>query len=531
MIKNREGRRARKDFSFPLFRRKARKYRGLQARMTTSYVWVTVALVLVLECLNVALLTGNLSFSASQETAAIAAKDAAASVEQRAQIYALEAALLAHGSALDPRTTFQPGQPTTLAPPDARASFDLPYSSQLPFANQKSAVGQHVGFALLIMPDGHIAASTDAQHYPGSMPAAALLPDKKDSIVRALKGIAASTADLPATGSNVWAVKPVSSRDHTFIGAVYVQEPVVAIPLPLIVSYPLQGALVIFLLLLLLAPLVGSRFGMMTTHGLIGRVHNLVLATTRVANGDYTRLVEVSRPDEIGQLEQQFNRMAQQLAESIAQRQALAAQNARLAERARISRELHDAISQDLFSLRMLTDGLHMALPEDSRLQPHIATLEHTTTNMTREMRALLLEMRPARLEHLGLSAAIEDLAATYRERLGITVITTLSATPLNPRIEHTLLRIAQEALSNAVRHASATVITLSLVPREDMVILLVEDNGKGFSPLEYSSQHGLGLQLMQERVRELRGSFVLESIPGRGTRISVCLQQEEGTY
>jgi CubicO group peptidase (beta-lactamase class C family) len=95
-----------------------------------------------------------------------------------------------------------------------------------------------------------------------------------------------------------------------------------------------------------------------TTRGLVERVRNLATATTRFADRTYTQRVSVSRNDEIGLLEHQFQCMAEQLAESIAQREKLAEQNARLAERARISRELHDAISQDLFSLRMATGGL-----------------------------------------------------------------------------------------------------------------------------------------------------------------------------
>lgn len=293
---------------------------------------------------------------------------------------------------------------------------------------------------------------------------------------------------------------------------------------PPLTTYPVQGALVMIMVILLVAPVIGGLFGTMTTRGMVGRVRKLVTATTQFAHGKYAQRVRVTRNDEIGQLEAQFNRMAEQLEESIAQREMLADQNARLAERARISRELHDAISQDLFSLRMLADGLHMALPEDSDLQPQIVTLEQTATNMIREMRALLLEMRPTQLAHLGLAAALEDLAASYRTRLGITVTTTIALVLLEDRVERTLLRIAQETLSNAVRHGDAKVITLSLAPQEDTIVFSIVDNGKGFSLEEGLTQHGLGLRLMQERVHELHGGFELKTTPGQGTCIQVCL-------
>ncbi len=263
-----------------------------------------------------------------------------------------------------------------------------------------------------------------------------------------------------------------------------------------------------------------------------GGILVLVRASTRFADGDYTQRVQVRRPDEVGQLEQQFNRMAEQLVASIAQQQALAEQNARMQERARISRDLHDAVSQNLFSLRTLIDGLQAAIragAETTALQPHIALLEQTTDTMTREMRALLLEMRPPQLEGLGLAEALQALAEAYTSRLGIAVTTSISsAVRLRAPTEQTLLRIAQEALSNAARHANATLIALSLAPREQMVCLTVTDNGRGMNLEESGKAHGLGLRLMQERVQELRGSFMLDTAPGQGTRLEICVPQEE---
>ena len=295
-----------------------------------------------------------------------------------------------------------------------------------------------------------------------------------------------------------------------------------------VVSYPWQGALVMSILIVLTAPLLGGLFGSITTRRIIQRVQQLVEVTTHIAAGDYTLRVSISGNDEIGQLEDQFNRMAGQLAENMASREALAKENACLGERARISRELHDAISQDLFSLRMLTDGLRQALPTDSRLQPRVAAVEQTTKRMIREMRALLLELRPTPLEQQGLVTALQALAALYRDRCDVTVTTTIEEISLAARIEHALLRISQEALSNAVRHGEATVIRVSLELQKEEVALTIADNGKGFSRDEGEPHHGLGLDLMQERAHELGGSFELKTAPGHGVRIHVCLPQEE---
>jgi signal transduction histidine kinase len=299
------------------------------------------------------------------------------------------------------------------------------------------------------------------------------------------------------------------------------------VPLAQVENYPWMAALLLIGLILLVAPALGGFFGMLTTQDLTQRVQLLVGATSQMAGGNYAHRVRVSGDDEIGQLEQQFNHMARQLAESIEARAEFAKQHAQFAERTRISRELHDAISQDLFSLRMATGGLQTALApcaQANTLQPYIETLQEATTRMIQEMRALLLELRPGQLKQSGLAVALEELATAYRTRLGITVITQISLVQLDTKMELALLRLVQEAFTNAVRHADATIITLSLQPTSQGIECCVTDNGKGFDLATRATQHGLGLHLMEERVSELQGSFLLDTTPGRGTRIQVTL-------
>jgi signal transduction histidine kinase len=211
----------------------------------------------------------------------------------------------------------------------------------------------------------------------------------------------------------------------------------------------------------------------------------------------------------------------------VRQRQNLAEENARLAERARISRELHDAVSQDLFSLRLLSDGLQTSVVQDPTVQVHLATVQQTTARMSRALRALLLEMRPPELEHLGLAEALEALAALYRARLDIVVTTHLAPVTLPPTQEHALLRIVQEALNNAARHAEATALTIDLDTDQHGIRLRVLDDGRGFTPGGTEIAQGLGLRLMRERVQELGGKLALESAPEEGTRLTVWLPQQ----
>jgi signal transduction histidine kinase len=180
-----------------------------------------------------------------------------------------------------------------------------------------------------------------------------------------------------------------------------------------------------------------------------------------------------------------------------------------------------------VFSLRMLADGFQAALPEDSALQPQITALVQTTTSITRELHALLLEMRPLQLEHQGLAEALEALASIYRTRLGLTVTTALTPVSLTPQAEHTLLRIAQEALTNAVRHGHATTITLNLHAQQQTIVFTITDDGQGFEPTRQGTAQGFGLRLMQERVQEMQGTFEVQTTPGRGTCVSIYLPKE----
>jgi signal transduction histidine kinase len=495
---------------------------GLQARMTLSYVWVTVVSLLLLTGLAITLLAVVITGGVLPAEANDALKPL---VVQQAQVYALETSLQASGSALNPQTTFQPGHPETLLPPHGSNALTIPYM------NTGTGGASPSAFALLIAPTAEIVASSAPGHYLPNAPVSTLLPQRLPAITNALAGRAGSGIDNLTTLGVIYAVEPVWSQKHTTLGAIYVQAPIRSLHASLVMlldSWAFVGIVFLCGFLLLAAPLLGGLFGTLTTRGLVRRVQRLEAATAQVAAGKYTERVSVWRRDEIGRLEAHFNQMAAQLAESLSARQELAAQHARLAERARISRELHDTISQEVFSLRMLADGLQAALPADSVLQPQMSALEQTTSSIAREMQALLLEMRPLQLEDQGLAEALEALAGLYRTRLGLKVMTSITPVRLPPQAEHTLLRIAQEALTNAVRHGQAATITLHLHQQRHTIAFTITDDGQGFDPAAQGRAHGFGLRLMQERVRELHGTFEIRSGPGQGTSVSIGLPQEE---
>jgi serine phosphatase RsbU (regulator of sigma subunit) len=310
-------------------RKTVKMWSRLQMRMTISYVVLSVAIALLLELL----LSLTWFFVAPQlPFVYLSALDSA---KQSAQIYALVAAVQGGGDALDPHSTFQPGQPSSLVLPAGYSAEKIDYIN----TNSPPQMGK---FVLLLSPDGKILASTYPARYPVSTPSALLLPKQIPIINNALAGKAGSADESTAAGHIVVAVEPVWGKGRKPIGAIYVQETP---------QLGLTGGLFPFLQFLLFTALfwliitvpIGVLFGVLTTRGQVGRLDRLVSATAKFANGDFTQRVPISRQDEIGQLERQFNQMAGQLVENMAQRQALIEQNARLEERTRIEQELRTA--------------------------------------------------------------------------------------------------------------------------------------------------------------------------------------------
>lgn len=299
----------------------------LQGHMTISYVGVSVVTALLIELLLFVIFLAVFSPLIDQNVQDIA--------RRTAQSYALEVADQGGGMALNPHSTFQPGQPYSLVLPEGDVS------QQTSYIGARSHAPQMGEFALLLTPNGQILASSSPARYPIWAPAAQLLPQQKQLIRNALAGRGGSKVEITAQGHVVSASEPIWSKDGKPIGAMYVQ----------VISITFGGNILSFagfwlatgLFWLVLTAPVGAIFGVLTTRGLVQRLHRLVSATAQFANGDYTQRVQVKKPDEIGQLEQQFNTMAQHLVESMKQRQILSEQNARLEERTRIEQELRTA--------------------------------------------------------------------------------------------------------------------------------------------------------------------------------------------
>jgi signal transduction histidine kinase len=338
-------------------------------------------------------------------------------------------------------------------------------------------------------------------------------------------------------GKLVWATAPVQAPkaiqaqktgsakpvpELAPVGTVYVQVP--DAPPAAFNFEAIRPLLQAGLILLAVSLPVGVLFGYLTTRSPVRRLGRLAAGSARIAEGNLHLALPPGPLDEVGRLERQFNKMAVRLQQARERERRLAEEAARVTERTRIARELHDAVSQDLFSLALLAGGLERALPESSTLREKATEMRRVVAETVQEMNALLLELRPSLLAERGLLPALDELCSTYRSRLGVTVSADLEHLNLPPPAEHAVFRAAQEGLSNAVRHAAARTISLSLRQHGDSAELRVADDGRGFDAAAGGSGTGLGLALMRERMAELGGTVAVTSVPGGGTCLSVRL-------
>ncbi|QHT64121.1 sensor histidine kinase [Paenibacillus lycopersici] len=192
-------------------------------------------------------------------------------------------------------------------------------------------------------------------------------------------------------------------------------------------------------------------------------------------------------------------------------------------ERQRLARELHDAVSQQLFAISMTATAVSRTLEKDwERAKRQVQLIEEMASVAQSEMRALLLHLRPVHLDGKHLSQALHSLVDELKQKVPMTITLEADvAVKLGGEAEDHLFRIAQEALSNSLRHSKADQLNIYLQQAGNFVRLTVQDNGVGFHA-EEKKQTSYGLLTMEERVNELGGSMKLITSPGNGVIIDI---------
>jgi PAS domain S-box-containing protein len=237
----------------------------------------------------------------------------------------------------------------------------------------------------------------------------------------------------------------------------------------------------------------------------------------------------------LGKTGRQFRPDEVVLLTSIADQVGVAVENARLyqqaeqlaimEERERLARDLHDAVTQSLYSLTLLAEASRRLIKsgELERASEYITRLGETAQETLKEIRLLVYKLRPPALEREGLVGAIQQRLGAVERRAGVKAHLIASDTiQLSAPLEEGLYRIAQEALNNALKHAKASSVTVRIVTADEHIVLEVEDNGIGINPETVDCREGMGMASMQERAKRLGGTMQVHSAPGQGTRVSV---------
>lgn len=284
--------------------------------------------------------------------------------------------------------------------------------------------------------------------------------------------------------------------------------------------------------------LIASSVYLLVHWLIVRRVEAFQIPLTQFADGEHdARLpIKPGPTDEIGQLANTFNQMADQL-QIQAQEQELRTelkQRAIREERERISRELHDGMAQILGYVNTKVTAVRLMLKkkDNEGAEEHLLQLEEAARELFVDVREAILGLRMNDQDGIGFTAAIQEYSQQFSRLSNIPVDLKVDSGAeslrLDAEIELHLLRIVQEALTNVRKHASADEAWIALELDDENITLTVGDDGRGFDPSQDHSDKPthFGLRTMQERAEAIGAHFSVDSVPGAGTRIKVILNR-----
>ena len=204
--------------------------------------------------------------------------------------------------------------------------------------------------------------------------------------------------------------------------------------------------------------------------------------------------------------------------------QALQSRDIIKKERGRIARDLHDTVSQELFAASMILSGVSQMADQLSKEDLHnqIQAVEAMLTDAQNDMRVLLLHLRPTELENKTLQEGLQMILKELTDKSNIHVVYKDMVKKVPKRIENKLFRIAQEFISNTLKHAKASQIEVYLYQNSQEIQLKMLDNGVGYDLNASTDEMSYGLKNIQERVDEMAGTVQFLSATGKGTSIDV---------
>ena len=269
--------------------------------------------------------------------------------------------------------------------------------------------------------------------------------------------------------------------------------------------------------------LTALDFVVLSDFGFLGFVVAMSLQMVNNAIETETELVNYR-----SNLESMVNERSMQLEEAQAQLLSQAEEQATTAERSRLARELHDVVTQLLFSINLVAGSLPQLWERDPDMaRRSTAELQRLTRGALAEMRTLLRELRPQTIADTDLALLVTHLSDGLAARHDIPAevhVETVGSLP--PDVHVAIYRIAQEAMSNIAKHANASSLTVTLVGTDSRVDLSVVDDGYGFDRTDIPAG-AMGLDIMQERADAIGAELVVASQPDIGTRVDVAWHYE----
>ncbi len=272
-----------------------------------------------------------------------------------------------------------------------------------------------------------------------------------------------------------------------------------------------------------------------------------ILAQLRSEAGSLRQLVNVQEQvvveqseriqtvmDELRQQADQLAAINSDLENEIRENEALrqqAAEMAILEERNRLARDLHDSVTQSLYSLTLFAEASQRLVHggDVERASGYLTQVGETAQQALKEMRLLVYELRPLALEEGGLVSALQQRLDAVEGRAGVEAqLLVNDVVELPAAVEEELYRIAQEALNNILKHANARSVTVRIEMDADRVQLTIEDDGCGFDPKSTASGGGMGLVSIRERCEGLGASLTIKSTDGMGTILQITLDCSE---
>ncbi|MFG6116245.1 histidine kinase [Halobacillus sp. MO56] len=307
-------------------------------------------------------------------------------------------------------------------------------------------------------------------------------------------------------------------------------------------SWLSPGAILLFMSVYFLLGLFMSFYaGFRSSGDLKDRIDSLSTVITHLARGNFKTKVLFSEEDEIARIGGELNELGGKLQEQKESLVRLADEKAELAkkahsaatieERQRLARDLHDAVSQQLFALTMMSQAaVRMFDKKPEKAKQQLEEITSMALQAQTEMRALLLHLRPVHLSGDPLATGIKRLVEELEQKCPIDFHLHLEETEVfSQTIEEHLFRIVQEALSNILRHSNATEVKVTINKKNKELFLHIGDNGVGFDTAEKEMiVASYGLKTMKERTEEIGGAFAIRSREGEGTHIDIRVPLRE---